>query len=461
MISTKRAKRTKQGVVEELAQIVELNLAEAAVSVWFDWVEVGTLVDQPPAMWNGVSGNLQPIQPAQLKSGGSASILLQDHVGAGQLASGTAGGAGLSINWPATTATPLSPGLQPPINVLYNLLAVTRGKTVANEILGSGDGTVAGQSFVLAKFPVTYLSSGPTYASTIALTVNGQPWTEVPTFYGQAPDAQVFVTREDAGQKTHIDFGDGVNGSRLPTGNNNVVATYRIEAGADSPPAGKLTVIAQSYPGLQSVLNPVAVSGGSDPDPAALLRQYAPRSVLTFGRAVSVFDYQALAAQAPGVTMAAANWSWDAANQRAAVTVYVAGEANVAASVGTLLAAAGDPNRPVTVLQAKPVAVTLTMTLVVTAGMDQNAIKAAVTAALCDPLNGIFSPGHIAIGQGLFDSVIEAACLKVSGVIAIKSRQFFMNGAVDAGPLHYAGEGAYFSLNPGNFSPTTEAASND
>ena len=71
----------------------------------------------------------------------------------------------------------------------------------------------------------------------------------------------------DAQQNTYVDFGDGINGARLPTGNNNVVATYRIEAGADSPPAGKLTVIAQSYPGLQSVVNPVPVSGGSDPDP--------------------------------------------------------------------------------------------------------------------------------------------------------------------------------------------------
>src|ERR1035441_5619114 len=116
---------------------------------------------------------------------------------------------------------------------------------------------------------------------------------------------------------TPLDFGDGVNGALLPTGTNNIVATYRYGGGSSSPPAGKLTVVAKSYPGLQSVVNPVAVAGGSDPDPAALLKQYAPRSVLTFGRAVSVFDYQALAAQAPGVSMASAGWSWDAKNQRA------------------------------------------------------------------------------------------------------------------------------------------------
>jgi hypothetical protein len=222
-----------------------------------------------------------------------------------------------------------------------------------------------------------------------------------------------------------------------------------------------LTVIAQSYPGLQSVVNPVAVAGGSDPDPAGLLKQYAPRSVLAFGRAVSVFDFEALAAQASGVTMASATWSWDGVNLRASVTVYVAGQPNVAASVQTLLAAAGDPNRPVNVLPATEVPVSLTLGLITTPGMDTTAIQTAVQTALCDPTSGLFSPAGIAIGQGLFDSVIEAACLVVPGVVAIKSLQFSINGVVDALPLHSPGEGAYFSLDPGDFFPSSEVAAND
>jgi predicted phage baseplate assembly protein len=317
---------------------------------------------------------------------------------------------------------------------------------VANEILGSGDGSIAGQSFKLQKAPVTYLASGTGYTSTISLTVNGQPWIEVPGFYGQPADAQVFVTREDSQQNTYVEFGDGVNGSRLPTGTNNVVATYRTGAGADSPPAGKLTLIAQSYPGLQSVLNPVAVSGGSDPDPASLIRQYAPRSVLAFGRAVSVFDYQALAAQASGVTMASATFAWDGANQRAAVTVYVAGEPNVAQSVQTLLSAAGDPNRPVIVVPALALTVALTLTVVVKPGMDQSVLQTAVISALCDAQTGLFAASRLSIGQAIFDSQIEAACLSVTGVIAISSSLFRVNGQTNAGPLHVPSEGAYFSL---------------
>jgi hypothetical protein len=432
------------------------------VSVLFGWVEVGTLVDQPPALWDGTAPTLQAVQPATFPMQSSTPILLLDSNGNGQAATGNADATNLlSVLWPTGTTPPLSPVLQPPINVYYNLLPVTCGKTVANEVLGSGDATAAGQTFKLSKSPVTYLTVGVTYASTIVLTVNGQPWSEVLNFYNQPANAQVFVTREDSNQNTWVSFGDGVNGARLTTGTNNVVATYRIGGGASSPPANNLTVIAQSYPGLQSIVNPVAVTGGSDPDPAGLLKEYAPRSVLAFGRAVSVFDYQALAAQAPRVTMAAATWSWDENNARGSVTVYVAGELNVATSVQTSLSAAGDPNRPVTVLTATEVVVTLTFTIVYTAGMDSGAIATAVQTALCDPTLGLFSPPQIAIGQGLFDSQIEAACLAVSGVVAITGSQFTINGTLDTEPLHSPGEGAYFSLVPANFFPSTQVAAND
>jgi hypothetical protein len=434
------------------SSISALGNVQTSVSVLFGWVEIGTLVDQPPALWDGVSTSLQAVPPAAFPQAAPEAVLLQDSNGNG--AYGTpaiASDGSLSVTWPLEIAS-LSPKFQPPIAILFNLLQVTCGKTVANEIVGSGNATLAGQSFTLANSPVTYLASGSSYASTIAITVNGQPWTEAASFYGQPANAHVFVTWEDANQVTHLDFGDGVNGARLPTGANNVVATYRFGAGVASPPAGKLTVIGQAYPGLKSLLNPVAAGGGSDADPASLLKTLAPRSVLTFGRAVSVFDYQAIAAAAPGVTMASVVWSWDQDNQQAAITIYVAGQ-NVAASVQTLLTASGDPNRPVSVQPATSLTVTLAISLIVTAGMDTATIIAGVQTALGDPQAGLFSPAGIGIGQGLFDSTIEAKVLAVSGVVAIQSSRFSVNGVVDPGPLHIPGEGNYYSLASG-FLPT-------
>jgi hypothetical protein len=440
-----------------------LVAAASSINVLFGWVEAGVLVDQPPATWDGITTNLQPIQPATfpqsspLGTPGPAQILLADSAGNGGQASVTVRSDGsLAVNWPSTITTPLKPTFTPPITVFYDLIPVSAGKTVNNEIVGSGDSTQIGQSFKLAKSPVTYLLNGSAYASTIVLTVNGLPWTEVPSFYNQPANAQIFVARQDASQNTWIDFGDGVNGALVPSGTNNIIATYRFGGGSPSPSAGKLTVLAKSFPGLQSVVNPFAVAGGSNPDPASLISRYGPRSVLTFGRAVGVFDYQAIAAGAPGVSMASALWNWDAANQRAGVMVYVAGQTGVAATVQTLLNASGDPNRPVTVISATEIPVRLTLQLVILAGVDVPTLEAAVTTALSDPTVGLFSPPQIAIGQALFDSNIEAVLQSVTGVIAVAASSFAFGGVPDPGPLHNPGQGCFFSLDPSNLDLSTE-----
>jgi len=173
-----------------------------------------------------------------------------------------------------------------------------------------------------------------------------------------------------------------------------------------------------------------------------------------------VYDYQALAAGAPGVNRAQAVWSWNAANQQAGVTVYVAGEPNVADSVQKLLNAAGDPNRPVSVVPATEIDIALTLDLIVKAGWDQDAIKAGVIAALCDPMTGLFSPAKLGIGQALFDSMIEAAVLSVDGMVAIKSSKFTIDQWPYFGPLYSPGEGAFFSLDPASLAPSMEVATN-
>jgi hypothetical protein len=423
------------------------------VTVQFGWYAVGVLLNQPFSAWTGTSASLIGTGATPFPAWSGQPILLQDSTGLGVVAAGSSAG-DLSL---ALGALPDPvPSLQPPFLVLANLLQITRGKTIANEVLGSGDATNPAQDFQLSQSPVTYLSQGSGYASTIQLTVNNLPWTEVPSFYGQAPDATVFVTREDNQGNTHVMFGDGVNGARLPTGMNNVIATYRIGAGAAVPPAGKLTVIAKSYPGLRSVLNPVAVSGGADPQPANQIQRYAPRSVLTFGRAVSVFDYQAIAAQVAGVTRASAVWGWNDARQRALVTIYVGDDSGAYTAAQTALASVGDPNRPVQVVLATQIPVALVMTVLVTPGMDTTIIGAAVVVALSDTAAGLFGSWNMGIGQTVFDSQVEAAVLAVQGAVAITAQSFIAAGLADPGPLHLPGEGAFYTLDPGDITLTME-----
>jgi hypothetical protein len=428
------------------------------VKVAFGWTSVGTLLDQPYAPWSGSPLTLENIGSTLIPPWSQQNIQLQDSTGIGinAIASQASGGGALSLA--AFAQTP--PTLQPPFVALPNLLTVSRGKTVQNEVLGSGDQTQAGQDFQLSQSPVTYLQNGASYVSTISLTVNGLPWTEVKSFYGQEPDAPVFVTREDSDGATHAMTGDGVNGARLPTGPNNVVATYRVGAGAASPPAGQLTQIAKPWPGLRSVLNPVAVGGGADPEPANQTRHYAPQSVLTFGRAVSVYDYQAIAAQSPSVTRAQAVWGWDDQRQHTRVKVYVGDTSQAVTAANAALAAAGDPNRPVSATLATAVPVALVITLIITPGMDANAIGAAMRTALADPEVGLFGPWNLNVGQRVYRSEIEAATLSVQGAVAIGSLAFSTASATLNGAIFDPGEGNFFTLDPSDIDLTTEADPN-
>ena len=250
------------------------------------------------------------------------------------------------------------------------------------------------------------------------------------------------VSRSPDQTVTTVTFGDGINGARLTSGTQNVTATYRYGSGAASPPAGRLTTILAPQPNLASVQNPVAVSGGADPQAPADVRANAPASVLTFGRAVSAADYEAIAASSPGVTRVAAYWTL------AGATVYVDGGQAAAAAANAALAGAGGPDRPLLVRAATPVELTLSGTLVVTAGSQVAAVTAAATTALADPAAGLFSPGRMGIGQRLYRSAVDAA-LMVPGVVAVHDLVISWAGRV-LGEFADPGEGSFFDLQPAN-----------
>lgn len=404
--------------------------------VRYGWKVAGDLIAIPSATVGGPddgggTGTATAASPSALTLGLPASqsfgvpsgttVLVQDVNGNG--ASGTVDSAtSMHIDPPV-------PMLVPPLQVLFNLMTVTRGKTVASEVLGSGNSLVAGQDFVLQNAPVTYLTdpnsiSGDNYSSTVSVWVNQLRWSEVRSFYGQPPDAQVFMTREDEQGQTHVVFGDGQNGARLPTGVNNVTASYRYGSGAAAPAAGSLTVVLQPQPGLRSILNPVPVGAGADPDPPARVRQLAPQSVLTFGRAISVDDYQTIAAQAPGVTRARAAVAFDPMAQRPRVTVWVGDDDNAVTAAQLALAVSADPNRLPRVVLAQAMEMTLSLTIVYDPSHDGPTLQAAVHDALVDPDAGLLGVNVVGIGEVFYDSQVYAACLAVPGVVAVHSLDF-------------------------------------
>jgi hypothetical protein len=165
-------------------------------------------------------------------------VLIEDAEGQGVLATASVAAAKTAEMEILSFAGGALPSLKPPLRVLFDTVVLTRGKTVPREVLGSGDATLAARSFALSNKPLTYLPAGDAWKSTLSVFVDGVRWTEVPSFYGQPATAQVYTTYEDEEARTHVVFGDGENGARLPTGRDNVLASYRFGSGAEAPAAG-------------------------------------------------------------------------------------------------------------------------------------------------------------------------------------------------------------------------------
>jgi hypothetical protein len=392
----------------------------ASILVRYGWKDLGTLIDPPLAVAGGTSPaaalELQYTPPSGFAASPGMPLLVQDANG---------DGAAAFVDSPTTINVPApAPALTAPISALFNLLAVSRGKSVPLEVLGSGNAAILGQDFTLQNAPVTYLQdaasvSGDDYSSTVKVWVNGIQWQEVQSFYGLPADAQVFLTREDEQGKTHVVF----NG-RLPTGVNNVVASYRYGAGAQAPVPGSLTVILQPQPGLRAIVNPVAPGGGADADPPDKIRKLAPLSVMTFDRAVSLDDYRVIAGSAPGVARAAAEYAFDPASQRPVVTVWVGDDEGAVAAAQSAIAATGDPNRPPLVKLATQITMALSLTYLRDPRYQDATVLQALQTALVDPDIGLFGVNAVGIGQVFYASQIYAACLAIPGVQAIHDLRF-------------------------------------
>jgi hypothetical protein len=322
------------------------------------------------------------------------------------------------------------------VRVNANAVLATNGETV-HEILGSGDSANDSLRFTLKQAPLTYVpaTAAPGAKSTLQVWVNNLQWHETANLLAAGPADRVFVTSVNVAGNTVVQFGNGVQGARPPTGVSNIRAVYRKGIGlSGAVNAGQLTQPLDRPQGLSSVTNPSAATGAADPASADQVRARAPLPTLTIGRVVSLEDYQNYALGFAGIAKALATWTWFG-NVRG-VFLTVAGEDGATLSAGdpvvTALIAAirlcGEPRVPLQVASYVPVLFTFTADVAI----DQaNYAPDQVLAEVWRDLAAAYSFGQRQLGQSVAASEIIEIIQQVAGVTAVRLAALAPSGQTD------------------------------
>jgi hypothetical protein len=275
-----------------------------------------------------------------------------------------------------------------------NVTLASHGETVRNEVIGNGNAAEKFQRFPLKKMPLTYVPSASPggLQSSLQVLVNRVGWDEVAGLYAQPPDAQVYATRTADDGTTIVQFGDGATGAVLPSGASNVVATYRYGAGlVGRVRLGTLTTLMDRLTGLKAATNLLAAEGGADPETIGTARQNAPQTVRTFGRAVSLRDFEDLVAASGEVAKAQATWVWDGFDQAIHLTVAAQGGASLSDAALRLLGdgmrAARDPNHRLLMANYRRVPIIVRATINVAPNYVRTDVLAGARQALLTALS--------------------------------------------------------------------------
>jgi hypothetical protein len=309
------------------------------------------------------------------------------------------------------------------VTIYANVARATHGET-AVEVLGSGDGSRSNQRFTLKKPPLTYVSA-PTASgvdTTLQVRVNGVLWDEAPTLFGLSARSTAYIVRIEEDGRTSLTFGDGKSGSRLPTGTENVVATYRSGIGlAGEVDGGGLSLLQTRPLGVRSVTNPLPAGGAADPENRDQARTNAPITVLTLDRIVSLRDFEDFARAFAGIgkTQAVALWNgeFNVVHLSAATASGDPLDSNpiLLANLVSAINAARDPGVPVVVQGYHLERFKVEAKLLVDSRYRFEDVRQRVQAMLLEA----FSFEKRAFGQPVTSAEIVTAIQQVEGLVAV------------------------------------------
>jgi len=250
-----------------------------------------------------------------------------------------------------------------------------------------------------------------------------ETWTVVHDLLRADPFDRDFVVELDDQGYGHLRFGDGVLGK---VADPKLLATYRVGRGRIGNVGAE--TIAQVWSvdsGITNVRNPLAATGGIDPEPIDDVKTYAPEAFRVQERAVTEDDYAMIAQRYPDVLRARATRRWTGSWHTVFLTIdRKAGRPldetfrqDLVTFMETYRLAGED-------LEVElPIFVPLDINLVVCVkqGYFRSHVEAALETVFSSKQNpdgtvGFFYPDNFTFGQPVYLSQVVAAAMGVAGV---------------------------------------------
>jgi hypothetical protein len=340
----------------------------------------------------------------------------------------------------------------------FGPIPVSRTEAICECVDEAGDVQIIPGRFspVLRKSPITYCDrlpkDKPHWASATStlmqdprqalahVHVTSEPpydWENRYDLIASGPEDKHFVVEIDNFGKAHLRFGNGELGFQ-PAAGTTFRVTYRVGNGiAGNVGAESITRLVTrkiSITGVDiKVRNPLAARGGTEPEPMAEAKLFAPYAFRKkLQRAIIAGDYQSLAARNPKLQRASGELVWTGSWYEADVAVdplggETAGD-ELLKDIQTYLDRYRRMGHDLHVEQAEYVPILLSLEVCALPHYQPGHVKAALLEAFSNRVlaggkRGFFHPDNLTFGEGIYLSKIVATAQAVAGVECVQVKK--------------------------------------